>query len=1054
MSHLKFFGRRALALLTVLCMLLCSGATAGTVMDEATAAGVAANVQTEPTEKAVAEPTIEPTEEPTAEPTAELVEAAAEEATGESTAEPVAEATEEATGEPIEEATVEPTIAPTEEAVAEPTAEPVAEATEEATGEAIEEATVEPTIAPTEEAIAEPTAEPVAEPTEEATEEPIEPTAEPTPDSSAEAGNTPAPETTPSIEENQELQIPQILASQSERTACAHTDAWYAWYFDDNQTYKDIDRIGHTTISERVKHYYCDECGKDWLDESTREIFELRSAHYAGDAENGVCACGYKCPHANTYILFIIEQDVTYRSVGETHHTYSGVCDVYYECEDCGYGYYKEVTLTNQREAHSFRNGYCEYCGEKYVEHDCVNAILLETTRRYVVKCLDSNETKHKCEYEVVETYYCPDCKTYFDVENTVVRWETHRFEGAECIDCGYQREIECQHLNTYTEEEVIYGDCIYSSFNPETHTTFAYDVGRFTYCSDCGECLDYAEYENIVANTPVTKPHHYNGYGECVDCGYVKGDCEHANVDSREVCLEGTYTSLNRTQHKGTGYWTTAYTCRDCGESWTEYPGLNKTTKTRNHSFGAADSTGRQVCSDCGYTNTALTITKQPTSVKVAEGEKATVKVTATGEGLKYAWWIAAAGSTKYTKSSVTGASYSVTMDASRAGRKLYCVVSDSYGNSVKTNTVTINMIPTLTITKQPTSVKVAEGEKATVKVTATGEGLSYAWWYAPAGSTKYSKSSVTGASYSVTMDATRAGRKLYCVVSDAYGNSVKSNTVAINMIQPLTITKQPTSVKVAEGEKATVKVTATGEGLKYAWWYAPAGSTTYSKSSITTASYSVTMNEARSGRKLYCVVTDIAGNTVKSNTVSIKMTTPLAITKQPVNAYAVEGATATVKVTATGDGLKYAWYIAAAGSSTFSKSSVTGASYSATMNAARSGRKLYCVVSDAYGNSVKTNTVTLKMIPVLTITKQPASVKVAEGAKATVKVTATGEGLKYTWWYAPAGSTKYSKSSVTGASYSVTMDATRAGRKLYCVVSDAYGNSVKSNTVTINLL
>ena len=87
------------------------------------------------------------------------------------------------------------------------------------------------------------------------------------------------------------------------------------------------------------------------------------------------------------------------------------------------------------------------------------------------------------------------------------------------------------------------------------------------------------------------------------------------------------------------------------------------------------------------------------------------------------------------------------------------------------------------------------------------------------------------------------------------------------------------------------------------------------------------------------------------------------------------------------------------------------------------------------------------------LAITKQPTSVKVAEGAKATVKVTATGEGLSYTWWVAPAGSTTFSKSSVTGASYSVTMDATRSGRKLYCVVSDAYGNSVKSNTVTINM-
>ena len=122
--------------------------------------------------------------------------------------------------------------------------------------------------------------------------------------------------------------------------------------------------------------------------------------------------------------------------------------------------------------------------------------------------------------------------------------------------------------------------------------------------------------------------------------------------------------------------------------------------------------------------------------------------------------------------------------------------------------------------------------------------------------------------------------------------------------------------------------------------------------------------------------------------------------------------------------------------------------------MNASRAGRQLYCVVTDAYGNSVTTNTVTIDMIPTLAITKQPESVKVAEGALANVKVEASGEGLKYAWWIAAAGSTSFSKSSVTAASYSVAMNASRAGRQLYCVITDASGNSVKSNTVTIDML
>ena len=77
------------------------------------------------------------------------------------------------------------------------------------------------------------------------------------------------------------------------------------------------------------------------------------------------------------------------------------------------------------------------------------------------------------------------------------------------------------------------------------------------------------------------------------------------------------------------------------------------------------------------------------------------------------------------------------------------------------------------LAITKQPTSVTVANGEKAATTVTATGEGLTYTWYYTSnkAGA-EFFVSSVTGATYSTTMDATRDGRKVYCVITDKYGN------------------------------------------------------------------------------------------------------------------------------------------------------------------------------------------------------------------------------------------------------------------------------------------
>ncbi len=367
----------------------------------------------------------------------------------------------------------------------------------------------------------------------------------------------------------------------------------------------------------------------------------------------------------------------------------------------------------------------------------------------------------------------------------------------------------------------------------------------------------------------------------------------------------------------------------------------------------------------------------------------------------------------------------------------------------------IKVNVAVTLPIkiTKQPVSVTVASGKRATVSVTAEGEGLTYQWWIANKGYTKFSKSSTTTSSYSVDMDSTRDGRRVYCIVKDKYGNTVQTNTVTISMTKQLTITKQPVSVTVASGKRATVTVTAEGEGLTYQWWIANKGYTKFSKSSTTTSSYSVDMDSTRDGRRVYCIVKDKYGNTVQTNTVTISMTKQLTITKQPVSVTVASGKRATVTVTAEGEGLTYQWWIANKGYTKFSKSSTTTSSYSVDMDSTRDGRRVYCIVKDKYGNTVQTNTVTISMTKQLTITKQPVSVTVASGKRATVTVTAEGEGLTYQWWIANKGYTKFSKSSTTTSSYSVDMDSTRDGRRVYCIVKDKYGNTVQTNIVTINM-
>ena len=195
----------------------------------------------------------------------------------------------------------------------------------------------------------------------------------------------------------------------------------------------------------------------------------------------------------------------------------------------------------------------------------------------------------------------------------------------------------------------------------------------------------------------------------------------------------------------------------------------------------------------------------------------------------------------------------------------------NDKYGNMVQTKSVLLSQA--VRITKQPTDVCVANGKTATVKVVAKGDGLTYKWYFKDAGASSYKlTTSFTGNTYSITMTDARAGRRVLCKVYDKYGNMVKSSSALLS--QAVRITKQPVSVTVAKGATAKVIVTAKGDGLTYKWYFKDAGASEYKyTSSFKGNTYSVTMTDARAGRRVLCMVYDKYGNKVQSNTATLRM-------------------------------------------------------------------------------------------------------------------------------------------------------------------------------------
>ena len=458
------------------------------------------------------------------------------------------------------------------------------------------------------------------------------------------------------------------------------------------------------------------------------------------------------------------------------------------------------------------------------------------------------------------------------------------------------------------------------------------------------------------------------------------------------------------------------------------------------------------------------IQIKQQPADVEVKSGETATVTVVAAGDGLKYTWYYKNPGSKSFTKTSTfTGPTYSVEMTSARDGRQVYCLIADQHGNKVQTNVVTLTMYKTpLEIVTQPESVEVKYGETAVVTLAAQGDGLSYTWYYKNPGSKSFTKTTAfTGPSYSLAMNASRSGRQVYCLIKDRYGNKIQTDVVTLTMYKtPLAIVQQPTDSVVEEGETAAVTVNATGDGLKYAWYYKNTTGNKFTKTgTFTGPTYTMVMNESRSGRQVYCKITDAYGNSVTTDTVTLSMVqkpvTPLEIVTQPEGFTIASGETGEVTVEAIGDGLTYAWYYKNATGSKFTKTGTfTGPSYSLTMSASRSGRHVYCVITDKYGQKVQTDIVTLNMESELKLVDQPEDVVAENGETAEITVSAEGKNLKYTWYYRNAGKSEFTKTTTfKGNSYSLEMNSSRNGREVYCVITDAYGNTVATDIIVFTM-
>jgi len=224
------------------------------------------------------------------------------------------------------------------------------------------------------------------------------------------------------------------------------------------------------------------------------------------------------------------------------------------------------------------------------------------------------------------------------------------------------------------------------------------------------------------------------------------------------------------------------------------------------------------------------------------------------------------------------------------------------------------VHVLQLPTFVSQPISnTAIEEEDSATLTVNATGEGLSYQWYFGQSGDTTQPIDGATSSSYNtgaLTEDATYWVR-----VTNAAGIK-DSGSLAVTINRLPTITTQPVSQIIASGGTATLSVEASGTApFTYQWYRGNVGVTS---APVGTNSASFTTPVLTATTRYWVKVSNVFGE-AQSVLSTITIGVAPSINTHPASTSINSGSTATLSVVASGSTpLTYQWYQGSVGTTT----------------------------------------------------------------------------------------------------------------------------------------
>lgn len=375
----------------------------------------------------------------------------------------------------------------------------------------------------------------------------------------------------------------------------------------------------------------------------------------------------------------------------------------------------------------------------------------------------------------------------------------------------------------------------------------------------------------------------------------------------------------------------------------------------------------------------------------------------------------------------------------------------------------ITFRGAQNLIITEQPKNAKGRLGSRVNLKVVVRGgkAPLSYKWEYFDEAARVFKKSTSEGNTTNILKAPVEAiAYKYRCVISDANGRTVISDIARVEC-SDITITKQPVGYTGNLGERANLKVEATGgkAPLTYVWNYRKLGTEKFIRSVSEGAATNVLKPPVEETPGEYrCIIRDARGMEVISDIAIVKMRADsFRFKTQPIDMGALEGQEVMLGVEVTGgsEPYKYQWAYSENGRTNFFLSTAKGNNTNVLKVAAYDKvYYYYCTVSDRTGKKIDSKVVKVESVgsTPFKISRQPQDVRANPNENVTLQVEVTGGKKPYTYQWQTLQSMKFINAVYNGNKTDKLNTKVFEPYRLYrCIISDSSGHRTISDTVAV---